>query len=115
MDAIDADALARLREDLGDESIVTEVVDAFLRDTPPLVASIRDALERRAGAEAARLAHSLKSTSATFGARGLTETARDLEHAATHDPAAAALLVTRLDIEFARAHDALRKAVPGST
>lgn len=93
--------VATLTSELGREAVV-EVLGAFLADTPARL----DELGRLAAGEdqpALRLAaHSLKGSSALFGALGLEAAARDLEDSAAHQRRdEQSVLVSRLRAEFA--------------
>ena len=67
---VDAEVIAPLHDpDLGgDASFLSEVVAAFRDDTPPRLASMRDALQQGDADTLARGAHSVKGSSGNFGA-----------------------------------------------
>src|SRR3954454_13402015 len=93
---LDPAALEGLREMGGDE-FVTDLVETFLADAPPLLAALRgtDVDEVR------RAAHTLKSNGATFGATPFAELCRELEELAkTGDLAGAAELAGRIEAEY---------------
>jgi HPt (histidine-containing phosphotransfer) domain-containing protein len=78
--ALDAAAIERLREAAdGDEAFLREIVDEFLTEAPDQLATIERAVGGGAREEALRAAHTLKSTSATFGATVLADLAREME------------------------------------
>ena len=78
--ALDANAIERLREAAdGDEAFLAEIVEEFLTEAPDQLATIERAVGGGAREEALRAAHTLKSTSATFGATALAELARQME------------------------------------
>jgi CheY-like chemotaxis protein len=113
--AVDAAALARLSSSLGggDEGreAMGELVDVFLEDATKQMALLRDAVERRDAQEVWRVAHSLKSTSATFGARALSQLCAELEAMGRRDELEAAQeLVERADHEWKRVRAALAPA-----
>ena len=58
---------------------VTELVDTFLEEAPPMLAELRSAQAAGAVERFRRAAHSLKSNGNTFGALPLGELARRLE------------------------------------
>lgn len=60
-------------------AFVTELVDTFLEEAPPMLAELRSAQAAGAADVFRRAAHSLKSNSHTFGATKLGALARDLE------------------------------------
>jgi CheY-like chemotaxis protein/nitrogen-specific signal transduction histidine kinase/HPt (histidine-containing phosphotransfer) domain-containing protein len=85
-DPIDHDVLARLAEGVGDDAaFVSELIEGFAEDAPVVVAAARKALVRGDAAEVRRVAHTLKSNAATFGAQALSDRSRELEEAAKAD------------------------------
>jgi HPt (histidine-containing phosphotransfer) domain-containing protein len=60
-------------------AFVSELVDTFLEEAPPMLAELRSAQAAAAADVFRRAAHSLKSNSNTFGATRLGALARDLE------------------------------------
>jgi CheY-like chemotaxis protein len=100
---IDWEVLARLKADLDDDgTIVIEVIDMFLADTPQQLDRMRQALATASAQDLRHAAHTLKSTSASVGAlalaaccREIEELARDgvLDQAAPLVPHAAALFI----------------------
>ncbi|MGQ0573202.1 MAG: response regulator [Pseudonocardia sp.] len=79
---LDAGALGRLLELVGDPAAVDELVDAFLADAPQLLDDLDAAAAAGDTAALRRAAHSLKSTAATMGAGELAAAAREIEVAA---------------------------------
>ncbi len=80
---IDAAVLAELLETVGgDRDFLAELVETYLADSPNLFAELRVALSSGDAAGARRAAHTLKSTSASFGAQGLAAQCREIEGAA---------------------------------
>jgi CheY-like chemotaxis protein len=76
---LDRTVLARLAQDMGDETLVDEIVEMFLVDAPRLPDDWRQAFARGDG-DAARIAtHTLKSTSASIGAVALARCCADAE------------------------------------
>ena len=63
---------------LGPE-LVERLVEVFARTTPPLLEELRAAVERGDDATARKLAHKLRGSSETVGARRLSELARRIE------------------------------------
>ena len=63
----------------GDTSFLEELIDTYLSDAPSLLAQLDAGLAARNADEFRRAAHSLKSTSASLGARGLSATAKEME------------------------------------
>jgi CheY-like chemotaxis protein len=79
--ALDRTILARLQAEIGgdDPSIVAEVIDLFLADTPQVLAEMRIGLANGADELVQRAAHTLKSNSASVGARPLAARCDTLE------------------------------------
>ncbi|MDQ3688490.1 MAG: Hpt domain-containing protein [Chloroflexota bacterium] len=78
--SLDLGALDHLRDVAdGDEKFLSEIVDDYLADAPGQLDTIDHAVASGAADEALRAAHTLKSTSATFGARTLEGLAREIE------------------------------------
>ena len=80
---IEAAALAELLETVGgDREFLAELVDTYLADSPGLFTELRTAIADDDAATARRAAHTLKSTSASFGAIDLAARCREIEAAA---------------------------------
>jgi PAS domain S-box-containing protein len=100
--ALDAAALARLRETLGDAA-TAEIVGTFLAEGPPLLSVLHLAVERGDADGLRRAAHTLKSNAATFGAAALAELCRELEAIGEAGTVAGtAELLARVDAEHER-------------
>jgi HPt (histidine-containing phosphotransfer) domain-containing protein len=63
-----------------DREFVGELIDAYLEDSPALIAGMQQALADANTTEFTRAAHSLKSSSASLGAASLSDLAKELEH-----------------------------------
>ena len=75
--------LARLQANLGgDSAIMAELIEIFLTDTPLQLAAMRQALVDGDAAIVQRVAHTLKSTSASLGAQALMSLCDTLEQQA---------------------------------
>jgi len=110
MPALDA-ALAQLEETAGDREFVAELIGDFLDGLPAQLAAMREASSNGDDEELHRVAHTLKSNAATFGAEGLAEACRELEQAARGpDRADARELIARVEADAARAESALAVA-----
>jgi HPt (histidine-containing phosphotransfer) domain-containing protein len=82
-DPIDATTFADLLETVGgDREFLAELVETYLADSPSLFAELRAAVAADDAASARRAAHTLKSTSASFGAQRLSGMCREIEAAA---------------------------------
>jgi HPt (histidine-containing phosphotransfer) domain-containing protein len=80
---IDSAALDELLETVGgDREFLAELVETYLSDSPGLFIELRAAIAAGDAASARRAAHTLKSTSASFGANGLAARCREIEAAA---------------------------------
>ena len=80
--AVDVAALENLASSLGGREgweAVEDLIEAFLEDAPTGIATLRDAVDRGDAAAVRRLAHSLRSNGATFGAQAFAEVCRELE------------------------------------
>lgn len=73
-------AIFRELQDAAGEDFVKELVDTFLEDAPQMLSDLHSALAAADADKFRRAAHSLKSNSLTFGALGLGDLARELEH-----------------------------------
>jgi CheY-like chemotaxis protein/HPt (histidine-containing phosphotransfer) domain-containing protein len=80
--AVDPPVLDQLREDLGGPEPVQEVIATFLDKTPEVLAELRDAAARADAGGIRQAAHKLKGTSATLGARRLSEQCAEIERLA---------------------------------
>ncbi len=80
---LDIATLHQLRDSLGrrGDKKLALLIESFYESTPRLLGEAREALEQRDIATLHRLAHTLKSTSATMGAMTLSNLALDLETA----------------------------------
>jgi HPt (histidine-containing phosphotransfer) domain-containing protein len=109
-EVLDPRALERLRAMLGEQAdqMLPELIERFTRDADRLFGQARQALEQGQAEDLRRAAHTLKSTSATFGAMALSAIARELEHLARDGVLeGAAGQIDRAEAEFARAKAAL--------
>jgi HPt (histidine-containing phosphotransfer) domain-containing protein len=76
---LDPAALENLREMMGGDAELSELIDTFLEDAPQLLADMHQAVEQGDAAGLRLAAHSLKSNSADFGAMALSNLCRELE------------------------------------
>ncbi|HHO69654.1 MAG TPA: EAL domain-containing protein, partial [Gammaproteobacteria bacterium] len=111
---LDAAALQRLRE-LGAHSgrdVLTRVASHFLQQAPRDADAMRQALEAQDATGLRRLAHSMKSASATLGATALSQRCAALEsNADSGDLTSAAELLATFDDTLSPALSALRALV----
>jgi HPt (histidine-containing phosphotransfer) domain-containing protein len=75
---LDMTVYDELKETTGSD-FVDELVETYLDDAPRLLGELDAALEAQDAETFRRAAHSLKSSSATFGASRLSDLARQLE------------------------------------
>ena len=75
------DALAHLREEIGEEGVI-EVVGLFLTDTVEVGHALRTSFDAHDADVLRRSAHTLKSTAATVGAHTLSAHCREVERLA---------------------------------
>jgi len=91
---------------------VVEVIDAFLADSPGLVAILRASLDAGDTSELRRAAHTLKSNGATLGAQRFSDLCRELEQRAKKgDLADAVELVGRIQEAYDELDGALTARV----
>jgi CheY-like chemotaxis protein len=101
-------AVDTLRELLGGDEFLAEVIDAFFADAPNLLATLRRSVEQGDVDDLRRTAHTLKSNSETFGAEGFSELCRELEESAKDgELTGAAELAARIEAEYAGLQAAL--------
>jgi HPt (histidine-containing phosphotransfer) domain-containing protein len=109
--SVDLEVLAELREgqEEGEEDFGTEMIDLFLQDVPPRLASICEAVERGDAQALMRAAHAMKGSCGNLGVRRLGKICERLEHlgrGGTVEGASELLPLARL--ELAQASDVLR-------
>lgn len=105
---IDPTTFAELREAVGAE-FITELVDTFLEEAPPMFDEARDSLAKRDAERFRRAAHSLKSNANTFGAFPFGAMARDIElRGMSPDPLVDQTALEALSAEYARVASALK-------
>ncbi len=107
------DRKAALTQVDGDEGLLREVAELFIRDAPGMLDAIAAALEHQQPHDLERVAHKLKGSVAIFGAQELYEIAKLLEQLGrANQLAEAAGLARRLHdgvVALLAALDALRK------
>jgi signal transduction histidine kinase/DNA-binding response OmpR family regulator len=109
--AIDRLVLDQIREDLG-SSTVRKVIEEFLRSSPSLIATLRDAAARGDAPAIRALAHNMKGTSATLGAVALSHGCAELEDlSGSGSVAEAAPRVAAIETLYAAARTALEAEV----
>jgi CheY-like chemotaxis protein len=109
---LDAAALRQLRTTLGNKAdvMLPGLIEGFYQDTDRLIAKARQALRQQQPDSLRVAAHSLKSTSAIFGAGKLSAIASQLESSARDGALKdAARLIEQAQVEFARARTELER------
>lgn len=108
--AINSDALTGLRElqEEGEPDLLAELIEMFLADAEPRLASLRLAVPERDGEVVEREAHALKGSCANFGAVPMARICEHLQTAGrAGDLADALTLLDRLEVEYERVRRAL--------
>ncbi|MCT7975153.1 PAS domain S-box protein [Laspinema olomoucense] len=114
---IDAKALQNLREMVGEDEpeAFIEVVESYLKDLPDLLETLETSVQKQDAPTLHRAAHTLKSTSATLGAKPLAQLSKQLEklgrtssEEGTLLPPEALALVRAIYLEYERLKPALQ-------
>jgi CheY-like chemotaxis protein/HPt (histidine-containing phosphotransfer) domain-containing protein len=112
--AIDQAALAALQEDLGGAAALARIVQMFLDELGPQAAQIAQAAEERDHEGLGRIAHRMKSSSATLGATTLAGVLEQIEAAASdRDATACEELCATFTVLAARTRVAFERVVEG--
>ena len=112
--AIDPRAFAELRERVGDDSFLAELIEDYVQDAARLVVAMHQAIAVRQADGLERAAHTLKGTSASFGADLLRALCQDLEALArTGGLEGADERLAAVEIEVARVPETLQALVRG--
>ncbi len=87
----------------GDKEFLADLINVYLNDSPSLIKQMHEALAAKDADTFRRAAHSLKSTSANFGAMTLSGQAKELEMMAKAGSwEGAAEKIARVEQEYAR-------------
>jgi signal transduction histidine kinase/CheY-like chemotaxis protein len=109
--AIDHAVLDQIREDLG-SGTVREVIEEFLKSSPSLIATLREAAARGDAPAIRAVAHNMKGTSATLGAVALSRRCAELESSTGSSGVAdAPAQVAAIEAIYAAARKALESEV----
>ena len=113
---LDQAALDMLLEVIGGEKeLLIELIDSFLQEAPPLLNTMREALENEDSGGLRMTAHTLKSSGNDFGAVEFARLCQDLEDLARDGRLEqSATLVEQIEKEYGRVQNALL-AVTGKT
>ena len=107
---IDAAALNQIRalQRPNAPNIVHKIINSYLKDAPQLLEVARQAIAQDDSSTLYRTAHSLKSTSATLGARNLAALCKELEAIGRAQTTAKAdMLLVAIEQEYEQVQDAL--------
>ncbi len=110
--AIDPATIAGLREldTDGDSAIFGKLIEAFLENSPKVLAEARTALDAGAARQLARAAHSLKGSCSNFGATQMRDACQRLDALASGGKLdGAAALLEEVEKKFAGVRDALER------
>jgi CheY-like chemotaxis protein len=113
---LDREVLVDLRGLQGedDTDIVAELAGMFVEDTRSGLSELEEAMQRGDAQAVGRTAHTLKGSSGSMGARGMSGICARLERAgASGDLTHGFRLLERLEEEFGRVERALRAEVQG--
>lgn len=114
--AVDPQAIQALCDLFGENasSVLVEVIDSFLEDTPHILQVIRNSVDARDAVALRQATHTLKSTSATLGAMTLSNLCKQLEAIAKDDTLAGSPeIASQLEAEYERVRCALQDFHPG--
>jgi HPt (histidine-containing phosphotransfer) domain-containing protein len=105
--SLDPSALESYREFMGEEadSFIATITSMYIENVPGLIRDMEDALKDADRVTLVRAAHTLKSNSATIGARKLAEMSADLEKAGKDSSS------EELAVKIAQAKDELDKVL----
>ena len=104
MSCLDPKAIASLRDlNPGDDSFLRDLIQIYLADSPQRIAEMEEGLSRKDSRKLTIAAHSLKGSSANFGANTLRALSEKIEHLGKQDALADAQVhLPALREEFAR-------------
>lgn len=94
---LDGRTLRELRESVGDQDFLAELLDEVLADAPAELEALRMAATSGDAEAARRSAHTLKSHGRTFGAANLASLCQEAEAAAAADEGDLAAVLARVD------------------
>jgi HPt (histidine-containing phosphotransfer) domain-containing protein len=96
----------------GDDAFLAELISTYLEETPHLLMRLREAVAADDAGGVRLNAHSLKGSSAEFGASYLTELCRQLELAGKNqDLLSARDLMAEVEEEYPRVESALSRLI----
>jgi len=109
-EGLDAGVFVTLRQMLGQDQFLAEVIDIYLEDAPKLLEVMKKAVAQGKAISLQQAAHTLKSSSAIFGATSLSHFCQELEvSGSTGTWAKAAALMSQVETEYEKVQTALRQ------
>ena len=109
-EGLDAGVFVTLRQMLGQDQFLAEVIDIYLEDAPKLLEVMKKAVAQGKAISLQQAAHTLKSSSAVFGATSLSHFCQELEvSGSTGTWAKAAALMSQVETEYEKVQTALRQ------
>jgi len=109
-EGLDAGVFVTLRQMLGQDQFLAEVIDIYLEDAPKLLQVMKKAVAQGKAISLQQAAHTLKSSSAVFGATSLSHFCQELEvSGSTGTWAKAAALMSQVETEYEKVQTALRQ------
>ena len=107
---LDAAVFGELRQMLGQDKFLAEAIDTYLEDAPKLLQAIAIAVAQGKASDLQYAAHTLKSSSALFGATSLSQFCQQLEvSGSTGSWTEVAALMPQVKTEYEKVHTALRQ------
>jgi len=107
---LDAAVFGELRQMLGQDKFLAEAIDTYLEDAPKLLQAIAVAVAQGKATELEQAAHTLKSSSALFGATSLSHFCQELEvRGSTGSWTEAAALMPQVKTEYEKVRTALQQ------
>jgi len=107
---LDAAVFGELRQMLGQDKFLAEAIDTYLEDAPKLLQAIAVAVAQGKATELEQAAHTLKSSSALFGATSLSQFCQELEvRGSTGSWTEAAALMPQVKTEYEKVRTALQQ------
>jgi HPt (histidine-containing phosphotransfer) domain-containing protein len=95
---------------LGQDQFLAEVIDIYLEDAPKLLEVMKKAVAQGKAISLQEAAHTLKSSSAVFGATSLSHFCQELEVSGSSGTwAKAAALMSQVETEYEKVQTALRQ------
>ena len=109
-EGLDAGVFVTLRQMLGQDQFLAEVIDIYLEDAPKLLQVMKKAVAQGKAISLQQAAHTLKSSSAVFGATSLSHFCQELEVSGSSGTwAKAVALMSQVETEYEKVQTALRQ------